>query len=157
MWCSLWSILVYRFERPIILLQKVNTLRLLKIHVKFCLILCIIRVWSLFCSVRFLIGLYFLPIFFGKLGFYLSVFWFFMFPYLWFLAFIFLCYVLSLMLFLIKSDLIMFFNLLLTLLGPFFSNLGDLSESQACLLPENSKTNHEKYTLCWHFRYVSFL
>ena len=157
MCCPLWSILVYRFEQPIILLQKVNTLRLLKIHVKFCPILCIIRMQSLFCSIRFHIGLHFLPIFFGKLGFHLSVFWFFMFPYLRFLAFMFLGYVLSLMSFFIKSNLIMFFNLLLTLLGPFFSNLGDLSASQACLLPENSKTNHEKYTLCWHFRYVSFL
>ena len=33
----------------------------------------------------------------------------------------------------------MFFNLLLTLLGPFFSNLGDLPQSHACLLPEIPK------------------
>ena len=51
-------------------------------------------------------GLYksaFSTYFFGKLGFHLSVFWFFMFLYLWFLAFLSLFYVLNLMSFLIPG------------------------------------------------------
>ena len=40
-------------------------------------ILCIIRVWLLFCSVRVYISLHFLPILLAKLRFSLSLFWFF--------------------------------------------------------------------------------
>ena len=50
-------------------------------------ILCIICMWSVFCSVRIYISLHFLPAFFVKLGFGLSVFWFFMFLYFLFLLF----------------------------------------------------------------------
>ena len=42
-------------------------------------ILCTICVWSVFCSVRIYISLHFLLILLVKLGFRLSVFWFFMF------------------------------------------------------------------------------
>ena len=42
-------------------------------------IFCTICVWSLFCSVRIYISLHFLLILLVKLGFRLSVFWFFMF------------------------------------------------------------------------------
>ena len=56
-------------------------------------ILCIIHVWSLFWSVCVCIGLHFLSILLVKLGFRLSMFWFFMFLFLWF--FVFLFFVLS--------------------------------------------------------------
>ena len=57
-------------------------------------ILCIIRVWSLFCSVRVDISLHFLPIPLLKLGFNLSEFWSIVFLYLLFLVFSFsvLCF-----------------------------------------------------------------
>ena len=57
-------------------------------------ILCIIRVWSLFCSVRVFVSLHFLAILLAKLGFRLSMFWFFVFLYLWLLVFSFsvLCF-----------------------------------------------------------------
>ena len=75
--------------------------------------------------------------FFGKLGFCLSVFWFFMFLYLWFLALIFLFNVLNWMSFLIMSDLITFFSFLLTLFRPLFTTLDGFSQSHVCLFPEN--------------------
>ena len=56
-------------------------------------ILCLISVWSLFCSVRVYISLHFLPMILVKLDFRLSVFWFFVFLYLWVLIFSFaLCF-----------------------------------------------------------------
>ena len=63
----------------------------------------------------------------GKLGFCSSVFWFFMFVYLWFLAFIYMFYVLNSMSFLIMSDVTTFFNFLLNLFRPLFTNLDDFS------------------------------
>ena len=71
-------------------------------------ILCIISAWSFFCSARVNISLHFLPILLVKLGFRLSVFWFFMFLFHWFLVFIFL----------FSKDLITFFNSVLTLFKP---------------------------------------
>ena len=52
-------------------------------------ILCIIRVWSLFCSARVHVSLHFLPILLVKLGFRLFVFWFFVLLYFWYLIFTF--------------------------------------------------------------------
>ena len=56
-------------------------------------ILGIIHAWSLFCLVRVYMSLHSLPILSVKLGFCLSVLWFFVFPDLWFLVFRFLVYV----------------------------------------------------------------
>ena len=57
-------------------------------------ILCVVGVWSLFCSVRVYIILHFLPILLVKLSFRLSMFWLFIFLFLWFLDFSFsvLCF-----------------------------------------------------------------
>ena len=76
-------------------------------------ILCITRVWSLFCSVRVYIRLYFLPILLVKLCLRLSVFWFFMFLFLWTLLFIFsvLCFEFNI----ISKDLTRFFSFAITL------------------------------------------
>ena len=63
-----------------------NTFNLILKKVRNC-ILCIIRVWSLYCSVRVYTSLHFLPIRFVKLEFCLSVFQFFMFLFLRFLVF----------------------------------------------------------------------
>ena len=52
-------------------------------------VLCFIRVWSLFCSVRVYISLHFPLILFVKLGFRLYVFWFFIILFLWCSVFIF--------------------------------------------------------------------
>ena len=56
--------------------------------------LCIIHVWSLFCSVWNNMSVPFLSILLVKLGFHLSVFWFLVFLYLWLLGFSFsvLCF-----------------------------------------------------------------
>ena len=51
--------------------------------------LCIIRVWSKLCSVWIYISRHFLPILLVKLGFRLSMFWFFVFLYLRFWDFLF--------------------------------------------------------------------
>ena len=55
-------------------------------------ILCIIHVWSLFCSGRVNMSLLFLLIPLIKLGFRLSLFWFFAILYPWLLVFSFLCF-----------------------------------------------------------------
>ena len=57
-------------------------------------ILCVVGLWSLFCSVRVSIILHFLPILLVKLSFRLSMFWLFIFLFLWFLDFSFsvLCF-----------------------------------------------------------------
>ena len=65
---------------PKILIKKSNTLKELRNY-----ILCIIQVWSLFCSVPVNTCSYFLPILLVKLGFFLSV--FFMFLHFWYLIF----------------------------------------------------------------------
>ena len=90
-------------------------------------ILCIIRVWSLFCSARVYISLHFLPVLLVKLGFRLSVFQFVVFLYLWLSIFSFaLCFELNVFL----KDIVLSGNIII--MFSLYSN--DLLKYKNCVI-----------------------